>query len=176
MAAIPAQAATRVYLMRGLFDASTGLDALAAKLKRHGISAQVAGYAAQSEFATAAIQGHARGTACPIIIIGHSLGADAAVDMAEALNSAHVPVALLVAFSSAQPKSVPANVQRVVNYFQSNSAFNTPYSRGPGFHGALRNVNLASSENIDHFNIEKVVSLHEQVIHLVQSTRGACGH
>ena len=56
IAAAPADAGTRVYLIRGLLDVSTGLDDLGAKLKRRGIPSLVTGYARSSHvrgFATA---------------------------------------------------------------------------------------------------------------------------
>jgi len=170
----PACAETRVYLMRGLLDVSTGLDDLAAKLKRRGITATVASYAAEVELAQTAIRGFKSGKGCPVVVIGHSLGADAALDMARDLQIASVPVALLVAFSPARSDAVPGNVARVVNYYQSNSYWNYAYSRGPGFKGSLRNVDLAKRDDIDHFNIEKSAGLHAATIRAIRDLDQSC--
>ena len=80
-AASPSFAGKSVYLMRGLMDVSTGLDDLAAKLKRRGMTAVVKSYTDEAELTEAALRGYKSGTGCPIVIIGHSLGADAAVRM-----------------------------------------------------------------------------------------------
>lgn len=169
-----ASSETRVYLMRGLFDVSTGLDDLAAKLKRSGVGATVASYTARDELATAAIARFKAGSKCPVVLVGHSLGADAAIGMARTLQGAGVPVGLLIAFSPAASDSVPANVGRVVNYYQSNSYWNNVYRRGPGFKGSLKNVDLARHAEIDHFNIEKVARLHAETIRAIKGVASAC--
>jgi hypothetical protein len=170
-----AEARTRVYLMRGLFDTSTGLDQLAAKLRRRGISATVASHTAVEDLTAAAIRNYRNGSGCPVVIVGHSLGADAAISMADSLKAAHIPVALIVTFSPASSLSVPGNVARVVNYYQSNSVWNNVYARNDGFRGAVRNVDLASDDRIDHFNIEKVARLQAEAMRLIQSVSGTCG-
>lgn len=172
----PATAGTQVYLMRGLFDVSTGLDGLAAKLKRRGIAATVASYTSESEVAASAIRGFKAGTACPVVIVGHSLGADAAISVAETLKSAGVPVALIVAFSPAHARTVPGNVARTVNYYQSNSSmWNNVYSAGSGGRGSIRNVDLARQAAVDHFNIEKLTRLHGEAIRMIEGLGGSCG-
>jgi pimeloyl-ACP methyl ester carboxylesterase len=166
-AATAAEASAKVYLMRGLMDVSTGLDDLAAKLKRRGIAAIVGSYTDQDEMAEKAIQNYRSDGGRPIVIVGHSLGADAAIGMAETLKAAKVPVALVVAFSPAASQEVPTNVARIVNYYQSNSAWNHIYTGARGFKGSLRNVDLAADDNIHHFNIEKVERLHTETIGMI---------
>jgi hypothetical protein len=173
--AFPAEARARVYLMRGLLDVSTGLDDLAVKLKKAGYASTVTSYTAEGQLAETAARNYKSGAGCPVVIIGHSLGADAALQMASDLKQKSIPVALIIAFSPASIKSLPSNVAKVVNYYQSNSAWNNPYSRSGGFHGSLRNVNLAKDGNVDHFNIEKQARLHREVIGMVASAGGACG-
>ena len=142
--AAQAEAGTHVYLLRGLLDVSTGLDNLAAKLKRRGYAAIVTGHGDEADIATTAIRNFRAGTGCPVVIVGHSLGADAAVSMAQTLQRAHVSVALIVTFSPAHSTAVPSNVARAVNYYQSNSFWNNVYTRAAGSHGTLRNIDLQS--------------------------------
>jgi len=174
VAASPSLAGKSVYLMRGLWDVSTGLDDLAAKLKRRGMTAVVKSYTDEAELTEAAIRGYKSGSGCPIVIIGHSLGADAAVRMAESLEKATVPIALLVAFSPASARTVPANVARAVNYYQTDSIWNYIYAKAPGFKGTLRNVNLAKDTAIHHFNIEKNPKLHAETIRAIASLPSTC--
>jgi hypothetical protein len=166
-------AATRAYIMRGLMDVSTGLDELAAKLKRRGITAVVANHAAGPALAEQAIARYKSAHDC-VVIIGHSLGADAAIQMAETLKGAGVPVALIVAFSPASSRAVPGNVSRAVNYYQSNSFWNHVLSRGAGFRGGLRNVDLAKRDDIHHFNIEKSGRLHAETLGMVAAAAATC--
>jgi hypothetical protein len=151
----------QVYLLKGLADIfSGGMDFLQAKLQARGIVAEVHNHSQAEELAQSAIAKWRGGARGPIIIIGHSLGADAALAMAQRLGAAGVPVALLVTFSPVDSKPVAGNVARAVNYFQSNSAWHGQIARGAGFHGALENVDLAHMPGISHFNIEKAEPLH----------------
>ena len=167
--AADANAGAKVYMMRGLADVSTGLDALAVKMKRVKIGATVDSYTAESDVAARALRDY-KASGGPIVLIGHSLGADAAIGVAETLRRAGVPVALMVTFSPAHSADVPANVARVVSYYQSNSVlWNSTYKGAPGFRGSLRQVDLAKEDAIDHFNIEKVERFHTATIAAVQS-------
>ncbi len=151
----------QVYLLKGLADIfSIGMDFLQSKLRARGIVGEVHNHSEAEELAQSAISKWRGGSRGPIIIIGHSLGADAAITMAQRLGAGGVPVALLVTFSPVDSAPVSANVARAVNYFQSNSAWHGQITRGAGFRGALENVDLALMPGITHFNIEKAEPLH----------------
>lgn len=154
----------QIYLLKGLADIfSSGMDFLQAKLKARGIISEVHSHSEWEDLAQSAIAKWHRHHG-PIIIIGHSLGADAAISMAQKLGEAHVPVALVVAFSPVESAPVYGNVARAITFFQSNSAWHGQITRGPGFHGSLKNVDLADDPDITHFNIEKAANLHAIVI------------
>ena len=155
----------QVYLLKGLADIfSSGMDFLRAKLAARGIVGEVHSHSEAEELAHSAIAKWRSGARGPIIIIGHSLGADAAIAMAQRLGAAGVPVALLVTFSPVDSAPVSANVARAVNYFQSGSAWHGQITRGAGFRGALENVDLAQTPGITHWNIEKAEPLHAATI------------
>ncbi len=97
----------------------------------------------------------------PIILIGHSLGADAVTEMADYLGDKAVPVALVMPFDGTQSFPAPGNVARVVNFTQRDYAHMRP---GPGFRGSLVNVDLSGDPSIDHPNIDKSPRLHARVI------------
>src|SRR6202023_122089 len=105
-----AHAGAHVYLLRGIFNVSVGLDALAGKLARQGVAATVYGHDESSTVATLAAQQYQGGTARPIILIAHSLGAAAAVTIARQLNGSGIPVALLVLLDPVSGEAVPPNV------------------------------------------------------------------
>jgi hypothetical protein len=171
----------QVYLLKGFADVfSTGLDFLQAKLKARGVAAEVHSHGEWKNLADDAIDKWHRGAHGPIIIIGHSLGADAAVRMADKLGAAGVPVALLVGFSLTETLPASGNVARAITYYQSNSAWHGQIVRGAHFHGTLETVDLAKAPGIDHFNIEKMDSLHAatiaKVLSLVSTHARAGGH
>ena len=155
----------QVYLLKGLADIfSSGMDFLQAKLQARGIAGEVHSHSEAEELAHSAIAKWRSGSHGPIIIIGHSLGADAAIAMAQRLGAAGVPVALLVTFSPVDSAPASANVARAVNYFQLGSTWHGQITKGPGFHGTLENVDLAQTPGITHFNMEKAEPLHAATI------------
>ncbi|MCJ8143556.1 hypothetical protein MKI84_11580 [Ancylobacter sp. A5.8] len=157
----------RVYLLRGLANIfSLGMDDLAAKMNQQGIKASVHSYSDWQVLAEQAVeQAKAGGTKRrpqPVIIIGHSLGADAAVYMGNKVGAAGVPVPLVVTFDPVTPTIASARIGRVVNYYKPGGA-------GKAVSGPrVENVDLTSSDTIGHFNIDKVASLHAKVIAMVK--------
>jgi pimeloyl-ACP methyl ester carboxylesterase len=157
--------AAHIYLLKGLADVfSSGMDSLAAKLRQRGITARVASHASSDSLADEVARLYRAGSRAPVIIAGHSLGADAAVSMAQRLNQFGVPVALVITFGPLHDPSVPANVARAVNYYQSQSAWHGQLMRGAGFRGSLANINLDKAPEVNHFNIEKVDRTQNQAI------------
>jgi len=149
-----------VYLLRGLLNIfSLGMDTLAAELNKRGVYATVDNHADWQSLADSAAANYKAGKEGPIILIGHSLGADAVMAMAEYLGKRDVPVALVVPFDGTASFPASANVARVLNLSQHYWM-----SRGPGFHGSLINVDLRGDPNIDHLNIDKSPRLHARVI------------
>ncbi len=74
------------------------MDTLAEQLKRRGVDASVDNYAEWQTLADRAAADYKAGKEAPIILIGHSLGADAVMEMAAYLGRKGVPVALAVPF------------------------------------------------------------------------------
>lgn len=158
----PSVAAPRahVYLLRGLLNIfSLGMDTLADQLNRRGVYATVDNHSDWQSLADSAAENYKAGKEGPIILIGHSLGADAVMEMAAYLGRRGVPVALVVPFDGTSAYAASANVARVLNLSQHYWM-----SRGPGFHGSLINVDLRGDPNIDHLNIDKSPRLHARVI------------
>ena len=71
------KAETRVYLLRGWFGVfSTGLDSLAAELRNKGIKAETVGHLAWKTTVSNIIKDHAVGKGGPLVLVGHSQGAN----------------------------------------------------------------------------------------------------
>jgi len=156
------QPRAHVYLLRGLFNVfSLGMDSLTEELKRRGVDATAHGYGEWQTLADKAAANYKAGKEAPIILIGHSLGADAVMEMAAYLGRKGVPVALVVPFDGTKSFAASDNVARVLNLTQRDYAY---MRGGPGFHGTLATVDVSSDPTIDHINIDKSPRLHERVV------------
>jgi pimeloyl-ACP methyl ester carboxylesterase len=155
-----ADAPVRVFLIHGLaggrpFYFSGGMDALARKLGAHGIAASVheqgsflRPYGGVEAVAAAALAAANKG-ARPVLI-GHSMGADAALKVAVRLNASRIAVPLVVCFDPTSfslvfgPPPVPANVARALCFYQKISPLGRGVLKaGPGFKGALIQERIA---------------------------------
>ncbi|WP_429030377.1 hypothetical protein [Bradyrhizobium sp. I1.14.4] len=162
--------AAHVYLFRGLLNVfSLGMDGLAAQLRAVGIAAVVANHTQWRSVADDIIVKYRAGQRGPIILVGHSLGADAVMSMAEYLGQMGVPVSLVVPFDGTSPHAATANVARVLNLYKSEGA---RISRGPGFHGELTNFYVRDTD-VSHFNIDKSAALHSMVIRRIRAIGSA---
>ena len=168
-----AQSRAHVYLLRGLMNIfSLGMDSLAEEIQRHGVYATVHGYAEWQTLADHAAAAYHAGREGPIIIIGHSLGADAVMEMSAYLGRKGVPVALAVPFDAKQSYATPSNVGRLLNLTHAGYGY---MSRGVGFQGPLSNVDVSHDSSIDHLNIDKSPRLHRQVLAAVLAVVGKGG-
>jgi hypothetical protein len=157
-----AQPRAHVYLFRGLADVySLGMNTLADELNARGVYATAHSHTDWKPIADRAVADYKAGKEAPIILIGHSLGADAVMEMADYLGDKGVPVALVVPFDGTQSFPVPGNVGRVINFTQRDYAYMRP---GTGFRGSLSNVDLSADRSIDHVTIDKSPRLHAWVI------------
>jgi thioesterase domain-containing protein len=157
-----AQPRAHVYLFRGLADVySLGMNTLADELNARGVYATAHSHTDWKPIADRAAADYKAKKEAPIILIGHSLGADAVMEMADYLGDKGVPVALVVPFDGTQSFPVPGNVGRVVNFTQRDYAYMRP---GAGFRGSLSNVDLSADRSIDHVTIDKSPQLHARVI------------
>ena len=155
-----------VYLMRGLMNVfSQGMDTLATELGGKGFQTKVINH---SSWSYAAAQITERYKAAkrpePVFLIGHSLGADAVILLAERLAENKVPVTLAVTFDPVHPRPAPHNVKRFVNFFQSNNGFGVPVKPQKGYRMSIVNTDLKDREDIGHTTIDKADFLHSKVV------------
>ena len=112
-----------VYLVRGLVGEvfSLGFYDLAGRVKERGINASVHSMYAPGLLANEIIAVYRRAPA-PIVLIGHSSGADAVIGVAEKLKSANVPVILMFGFDPTPIAGrVPENVELFINLYQKTN-------------------------------------------------------
>ncbi len=169
LAQAPADAASRthVYLMRGVFNVSVGLDELAGKLNKRGIPATVYGPMSPGSVASDAIADWKAGKVKTIVLIGHSLGGGAVFSAAETLKDANIPVALMIVLD-ASGGPAPANVRRVVNYYVDGGTVTSP----PGYRGTVQNIDVSKVPGMGHMAIQSMSSMHQKMIGNITAAGG----
>ncbi|MGQ3675468.1 thioesterase domain-containing protein [Xanthobacter sp. TB0139] len=169
-AAKPAKRSGHVYLFRGLANVfSLGMDELADKLEARGIEASVYNHTSWQSVADQAAAESRRNKGAPIILIGHSLGADAAIQAAERLTALGTPPRLVVTFDPVGVSTVGRARGRFINFFQSNNGYGKKLTAEKGFRGSISNRDLAANTDLGHFNLDKSPGLHAEVLRRVSS-------
>jgi len=154
----------QVDLFRGLADIfSRGMDTLTDTLNRQGYNARVYSTGGWQLVARRIASDSARGQKDVVVLIGHSLGANATFDIASELNKQNIPIELIVTFDATRPQPVPKNVLHLVNFYQENG-FGKRVSPGHGFQGELANHDLTAETGLSHTTIEKSPRLHAVVM------------
>jgi hypothetical protein len=154
----------QIVLMRGLANVfSLGLDDLAEKLKSHGYKPIVSNWKSASVTADTIARNYAQGQNSPVILIGHSLGAGAAFDVAESLRRKSIPVAYMVTYDLTAARMLPGNVKEYLNFYQRNG-FGHKASPPPGYKGTMMNVDLTARTDVKHGNIDESERLHEIIM------------
>ena len=153
----------RVYLLRGWFGVfSTGLDSLAEELRSKGIKAETVGHLAWKSTVSKIIKYHASGESGPLVLIGHSQGANNVIEMARLLERENIPVDLLVTLAPVMQDPIPGNVVRAINYYNS-PGWGAPLTADAGYHGKLMNVNLGGDLGIYHMAIDKNPTIQAEI-------------
>ncbi len=161
----------RVILLRGWFGVfSMGLDSVTEQLKAQGINAEVAGHLSWQNEVTEILRERAAGRTGPLILVGHSQGANNVIDMARALETSHVTVDLLITLSPFMQNRVPLNVAKAINYFQA-PGWGQPLEAEPGFRGKLINVNLADDPTISHIGIDKNTKIQTEIVREIAAVK-----
>jgi len=177
LSASSASAATaahkKVYLLRGLTNVlSPGIDHLNEELQRRNIDVTIANHAFSDSLASEAIEGCRSGRFGSIVLVGHSLGASAAVSMAEQLQKAGLRVALIVTIDPVTKIAVPGNVRVLKNYFLS-SGVGTMVERSGRFHGTLQNVDMGKTE-YGHVSLTTAPVVQSQAMRDILAANSRC--
>lgn len=160
--------AAQIYLIRGLFGVfSSGMDQMAAQFRAQGYSnVSLWSWTDVDQIANDIIAGHANGDNAHIVLIGHSLGSNAVVQVADRLAQQAIVVDLAVTFDITEDLRVPLNVMRFENFYQNNG-FGRPAREPAGFTGQFQNINLSGDARLDHGNIDNAPRLQQVVMQQV---------
>lgn len=164
---LPRHSFARAYLIRGILGAifSRGMNYLAERLRESDVDADVYDFPTCGEIADTAMREYGESPE-PIVLIGHSMGGRCALLIAKRLQEAKIPVSLLVTVDPVHSSpSVPANVQRYINIFLSDSFLGGgDVVSEQGFQGHFASFDLASHWDVSHITIDKLDALHDQLI------------
>jgi thioesterase domain-containing protein len=161
----------RAYLFYGLIpQIDWGMDELAQRINRSGIAAGNYSHASWRSVADQAISDYRRDPK-PIAVVGHSIGGNSAVEFAQALGAAHVPVSLLITYDPNRGgNTIPGNVHRYINLYQSSNILGGgDLPPGPGFHGHYASYNLKDRSEIIHVNLDKFSRIQELLAAKIRS-------
>lgn len=151
-AAVPSRA-EEIYFFRGGFDIfSTGMNQMAAELRAKKYNANSQSFMSWQSVANDIVRrSKQKKVSYPIIVLGHSFGADAVVEFANYLGQNGISTELVIGFDATGPRTFTKGAKRVVNYRSSHIG---PYVKGPGFRGSISTVDV-SKFGANHFTIEQ---------------------
>ena len=160
----PARADTEVYLLRGWFNVfSTGMDTIAEELRSKGIRAEAMGHLSWRSAVSKIVDERTSGATSRLVLVGHSQGANNAIDMARELAKHGIAVDLLITLVPFMQDPVPANVARAINYYQA-PGWGSPLTADPGFKGEIANINIAQDYEVLHITIDKSAKVQAAVV------------
>jgi hypothetical protein len=163
--------AGRAYLFRGALGPifSRGMDRLTKRIEEVGVTATVNEFTICRYIAAKAIRDYRQDPA-PIILIGHSMGGFCAVKFAEILQAENIPVSLVVTIDPAHvTPDVPLNVERFINIFLAHNVLGGgDVVPAKGYQGHYASFDLSQHDEVTHINIDKMGSLHEQLVTKIQ--------
>ena len=154
-----------VYMLRGFADVfSRGLDAMAETLAARGIDAKVVSHTAWRRVLRAILDDRQRCGPRPIVLIGHSLGANAVIDIAEELKQPRHRRPVRRHLAATGPDPVPSNVRRIDNFYFATHGWGEPLVPGPGFSGSLRNLRLLRRVRCRAFQHRQAAEIQREVL------------
>lgn len=169
----------QVYMFRGGFNGvfSTGINTMAAKLGKRGITAHSENWSAFNSSLKAIKKAYADNRTVAVVLVGHSLGGPTAMSLANQLTAVGIPVDLVILFDPIGPSPVPKGVRKLINYQASvRKDYRGDYKPGPGFNGEIVNMNIRTLPELSqssHWNIVNQPALQERAVQeIVRVVRG----
>ncbi|NKB50689.1 MAG: hypothetical protein GKR97_00430 [Rhizobiaceae bacterium] len=157
-----------IVLVRGGFNIfSEGLDSIAGKLARRGIAARLYRHRQGSQIVDSILENQKRYGKHPIILIGHSWGANRILNVARILSGHGLKVRYVVTIAATNPSPASRNIQKLTNYYFKHNGWGEPVEAAVGFRGSLTNVDMSTTAEVHHFNVDDYPQLQSQIINNV---------
>jgi hypothetical protein len=158
-----------VYIFRGVGGklATMDLDRLADRINAQGVSAKVYDFMEwrmPTQEAIARYRSEARPS--PIVLLGHSAGADVALSFAERLKEERIPVSLVITLDPTRlPHDVPPNVDRFINIYASMNFFGGGnVSSGGDYRGHFASIDLKNYWEVPHVRMLRIGGLDDRLV------------
>ena len=165
-------AGQKVFLIRGFANVfSPGIDLLASELQQRGVSVETSNHLSWSSTASEAIEGCRSGRIGSIVLVGHSLGGAAVIDVAKRLQEAGMRVALMVTLDPVSAGQAPGNVRKLENYYLS-TGIGSSIKTDNGFRGQLENVDVSKRPGVDHVVMTTMPDIHRRIIADIAASSG----
>lgn len=179
-----------VILVRGLMDVfSLGLNDIEENLIAQGVNAHVVSGPRWASVSNAIKLEHKYGKLeGPLVIVGHSYGADDAVRLARSLKEDGIEVDVLALIDPTTPPKIPSNVGYCFNLYKSSPATDwVPLLRGIPVEVESSSTQLVNYDIRDHnedgrydrnnhFNIEEDADVQQTIIEQVLRVCGPNSH
>lgn len=158
-----------VYIFRGVGGklATMDLDRLADRINAQGVSAKVYDFMEwrmPAQEAIARYRSEARPS--PIVLLGHSAGADVALSFAERLKEERIPVSLVITLDPTRlPHDVPPNVDRFINIYASMNFFGGGnVNSGGDYRGHFASIDLKNYWEVPHVRMLRIGGLDDRLV------------
>lgn len=154
----------KVYAMRGWLGIfSQGMDKLAQQVRdKWGYQAEAMSYHEKDQLIQHITHNYRQGKITgDIILVGHSFGADAQVEVARALGKINIPVRLLIAVEPTRKQTISSNVSEVYQLASGTSfpkrllGWDAPFDKANS-KTIVKQIDLATgkgAKNMHHFNM-----------------------
>jgi hypothetical protein len=168
------KAQANVILVRGGFNIfSEGLDSISAQLAARGVSSTVYRHRQSDEIVQAILKNQHENGRSPIILVGHSWGANAILKVAKTLKAHRLKVRYMVTFAATNPTRASANIQELTNYYFQTGGWGKAVRAAADFKGRLHNVDMSGEADVHHFNVDELPRLQAQVVSkIIRLVRG----
>ncbi len=168
LSAAPASA-EEVYFFRGGFDVfSTGMNQMAAQLRGQKIKASAHSFTAWRGIAEDIVQrSKKKKVSYPIVVLGHSFGADVVPEFANYLGRNGIATELVVGFDPTGRRTFTKGAKKAVNY---RTHMGGHYTKGDGFRGKITEIDVSTRyRGANHVTIEKVDAIQNDVLASVRA-------
>lgn len=174
--AVASEPATQIYFIRGFLGIfSTGFDSMARDLAKARIGARVYGHLDGSAVRASIVRQFSQSKKRkPVILVGHSFGGNAALQVAAQLKKDNIPVALVITVDPTRSGPLAANVKNYVNYYfpanglgaQIKPASGVPQSR-------IRNIDMRKRIDVagvgdDHWTVTHNAAIQSEILKAVK--------
>ncbi len=175
----PTKAAS-VYLMRGFLGVfSLGMDRLDASLRAKGVKTRILSHTGWPSVVSEILAEQALhpGQHAPVVIVGHSLGGNAALQAGYVLGKQGFPVDLVVTVDPTMSRPISPVVKRYLNVYMSGDAFGTKLAAtGKAVaNDDIRSNPLLNKPGVNHFTMDENPLVQQQILNEVMRTLGRSG-